>query len=56
MKLIYDAVNETERLCERYIESRNDKAILYPARLKIDDFLNPSSFEVFEEDEECLED
>lgn len=30
-----------ENLCNKYLESRQDKSILYPVRLETDDFLNP---------------
>lgn len=41
IKLIYDALHETEMLCKRYIDSRLDKAILYPVRIEEDDLKNP---------------
>lgn len=34
IKLIYEALHETELLCKRYIDSRLDKAILYPVRME----------------------
>ena len=39
--MIYEALHETELLCKRYIDSRLDKAILYPVRLEDDDLKNP---------------
>ena len=50
VKLIYEAINETEILCKRYIDSRQDKAILYPVRLETDDLKNPRN--PMSEDEE----
>jgi hypothetical protein len=41
VKLIFEAVNQTELLCKRYIESRQDKSILYPVRLDAADLKNP---------------
>jgi hypothetical protein len=41
VKLIYDAINSTELLCKKYMESRQDKAILYPVRLDSSDLENP---------------
>lgn len=33
LKIIIEAVRETELLCHRYLESRQDKSILYPLRV-----------------------
>ena len=44
-KLVQEALNETEVLCRRYLDSRQDKSILYPVRLETDDFLNPRKVE-----------
>ncbi len=41
IKLIYQALHQTQLLCKRYIDSRLDKAILYPVRLEEDDLKNP---------------
>lgn len=41
MKLLYEAIYETEILCKRYIESRQDTAILYPVRMESDELENP---------------
>lgn len=41
IKLIYEALHETELLCKRYIDSRLDKSILYPVRMEDDDLRNP---------------
>ena len=41
IKLIYEALHETEMLCRRYIDSRLDKTILYPVRMEDDDLKNP---------------
>lgn len=41
IKLIYEALHETEMLCKRYIDSRLDKSILYPIRMEEDDLRNP---------------
>lgn len=38
-KLIFDAIVKTEDLCERYLQSREDTAILYPARMDPDEFM-----------------
>lgn len=40
IKLIYEALHEIELLCKRYINSRQDKAILYPIRLESNDLEN----------------
>ena len=42
IKLIYEAIHDTEELCKRYIESRQDKAILYPVRLETEDLKGPT--------------
>lgn len=39
--MIFEAIHETELLCKRYIDSRQDKAILYPVRLEASDLKNP---------------
>lgn len=36
-KIIIEAIRETELLCYRYLESRQDKAILYPVRIESGD-------------------
>lgn len=41
IKLIYEALHETELLCQRYLDSRQDKSILYPVRMQDDDLKNP---------------
>ena len=33
VKLIFEAISEMENLCNKYLESRQDKSILYPVRL-----------------------
>lgn len=41
-KLMFEALSEVEDLCERYLDSRQDKTILYPVRMEKDDYLkNP---------------
>ena len=46
-------MHETELLCVRYIESREDKTILYPIRLGENDLKNPKDYS---EEEEPLKD
>lgn len=50
IKLIYEAIHDTELLCKRYLESRQDKSILYPVRLETEDLRSPR--EPANEDEE----
>lgn len=40
-KLIFEALCEVEALCIRYLDSREDKVILYPVRMEKDDLKNP---------------
>jgi hypothetical protein len=49
IKLIYEALHETELLCVRYLESREDKSILYPVRMGENDLKNPRYVEEEEE-------
>ena len=50
-KLMFEALSEVEDLCERYIESRQDKTILYPVRMEKDDYLrNPREVQNAEEE------
>lgn len=53
IKLIYEALHETELLCVRYLESREDKSILYPVRMGENDLKNPR--DVDEDDEPLKE-
>ena len=52
IKLVYEAIHDTELLCQRYLESRQDKAILYPVRLESDDLKSPHA----QEEDESIKD
>jgi hypothetical protein len=49
-KLIYEALSEVEQLCQRYLQSRQDKVLVYPVRMEKDYLRNPREVQNVEEE------